>query len=596
MSYSRYSSILVVLILAVQAWAYKQESININVNGKSRNMVVFTPNELPAKSPLFIVTHGMNQDPEYQYGADRMYELIDTAKFVIAYLRGIDKTWDTGGTRDRDFVSKTIDEMATRYDIDRDRVYWSGFSMGSALIYHCMADMQDKIAAFAPTSGIAFGGKEWQRCTKPVNVIHCHAYGDDVFKYDDWNIHDYVQSLALELDECKTYKKTTNYKTLGGNTGDREIWSEGKNGAMVELFSYNANWHNPSSGNSKEIWNFCKRFSLNQPSARITQPKGETTYLTFMPEGTATFPDVAVKATAKAQKGEIEKVEIYEGSNLLASASGASASGTYDATLTAPQAGEHTLRAVVTDSNGKTGEGTCVVNCEAPEVGSAYDLSSHFNTEGIVPQDWYVSNGTSSTTRVGGGVPYTSGPRLLHFPHENRAIEYGLLVQNTAGKEKGAYAKFGVEKARSTMTLHAGHYALKYRLYNWNQPEFSPVTIVIEDVNGEEVASKTYKPTVNIGGKTDKAFGGSRQQTFEFDVNYPGEYVIAFYTDEAKNADFVLGLASIQAKEFTTTGINDIHSEPIIHHQWYTLDGRKLTDAPTKKGIYIRNNKKVYVE
>ncbi len=595
MTYSRYSSILVIFLLAVQAWAYKQESIDINVNGKSRNMVVFTPNELPAKSPLMIITHGMNQDPEYQYGADKMYELIDTEKFVIAYLRGIDKTWDVSGTKDRDFVSKTIDEMATRYDIDRDRVYWSGFSMGSALIYHCMADMQNKIAAFAPTSGIAFGGKEWQKCTKPVNVIHCHAYGDDVFKYDDWNIHDYVQSLALELDECKTYKKTANYKTLGGNTGDQEIWSEGKNGTMVELFSYNANWHNPSSGNSKEIWNFCKRFSLNQPSARITQPEGETTYLAFMPEGTATFPDVAVQATAKAQKGEIEKVEIYEGSNLLASAPGTSASGTYDATLTAPQAGEHTLRAVVTDSNGKTGEGACVVNCEAPVVGSAYDLSSHFNTEGIVPQDWYVSNGTSSTTRVGGGVPFSSGPRLLHFTHENRAIEYGLLVQNTAGKEKGAYAKFGVKKARSTVTLYAGHYALKYRLYNWNQPESSPVIIVIEDVNGEEVASKTYKPTVNIGGKTDKAFGGARQQTFEFDINYPGEYVVAFYTDAAKNADFVLGLVSLQAKEYTITGISDIHREAITDNRYYDLYGRRVEEGQLQPGIYILDGRKIVI-
>ena len=88
MNYSRYSLIFfILLLLTLQASAYKQQSININVNGKSRNMVVFTPNEFPAKSPLFIVTHGMNQDPEYQYGSDKMYEMIDTAKFVITYLR-----------------------------------------------------------------------------------------------------------------------------------------------------------------------------------------------------------------------------------------------------------------------------------------------------------------------------------------------------------------------------------------------------------------------------------------------------------------------------------------------------------------------------
>ena len=596
MNHSRFSLVSLLLLLTMQVWAYKQESINITVNNKSRNMVVFTPNELPAKAPLMIVTHGMNQDPEYQYGADRMYELIDTEKFVIAYLRGIDKTWDVSGTSDRDFVSKTIDEMATRYDIDLDRVYWSGFSMGSALIYHCMSSMQNKIAAFAPTSGVAFGGKEWQKCTKPINVIHCHAYGDDVFKYDDWNIRDYVKSLALELDECKTYTMTADYRTPGGNTGDREIWSNGKNGTMVELFSYNANWHNPSSGNSREIWNFCKRFSLNQPLASITKPEGETTYLTFMPEGTATFPDVAIEATAKAQKGEIEKVEIYEGSNLFASAS--AASGTYDATLTAPQAGQHTLRAVVTDSNGKTGEGSCVVNCDAPVVGSAYSLSNHFNAEGVVPQDWYVSNGTRSTTRVGGGLPYTSGPRLLHFTNEEqRGIEYGLLVQNSGGKEKAAFAKFGVSTARSHMMLSAGSYTVKYRLYNWNCPDFSPITIVIENANGEEVASTVCKPTKNIGGKTSNAFPGVRQPAFNFDITQPGYYVIAFYADAEKNADFVLGVPTIKANGYGEAGIeNVVNSEKLRDKSYYDLNGRRISAQPSRPGIYITGGKTVVVK
>ena len=151
---------ILLLCTLLQGQAYKKQSIDITVNGQKRNMVVFTPNSLPDNSPLFIVTHGMNQDPEYQYGSDKMYEMIDTAKFVIAYLRSDGSTWDTGGTKDQNFVLKTIDEMAAMFSIDTNRVYWSGFSMGSMLIHHCIANMQDKIAAFAPTSGIAFGGSE----------------------------------------------------------------------------------------------------------------------------------------------------------------------------------------------------------------------------------------------------------------------------------------------------------------------------------------------------------------------------------------------------------------------------------------------------
>ena len=98
MNRSRFSLVSLLLLLTMQVWAYEKDSIFIKVNGKSRNMIVFTPNTLPAKSPLMIVTHGMNQSPEYQYGADKIYEMIDTAKFVVTYLRSDGNMWDTGGT------------------------------------------------------------------------------------------------------------------------------------------------------------------------------------------------------------------------------------------------------------------------------------------------------------------------------------------------------------------------------------------------------------------------------------------------------------------------------------------------------------------
>ena len=286
-------------------------------------MQVYTPNTVSSNLPLMIVTHGMNQDAGYQASCDHMYELIDKEKFIIAYLQGIGRTWDTGGTKDRDFVFQTIDELHAKYNINKNRVYWSGFSMGSALIYHCMADAVDKIAAFAPTSGIAFGGKEWQRCPKPVNVIHCHAYGDDVFKYNVWDIRGYVTSLAKDLDKCKDYKKTPNYRTPGGNTGDKEVWSNGENGTTVELFSYNANWHNPSTGNSQEIWNFCKQFSLQTLEEEYqavyekaqnlifewkdTPDMASTTYYTNLQKALDTYAEENTETDADKQRA-IEKL------------------------------------------------------------------------------------------------------------------------------------------------------------------------------------------------------------------------------------------------------------------------------------------------
>lgn len=256
-----YIFLLATLCFSLWAQAYKQESIDITVDGKKRNMVVFTPNVQQKSMPLMIVTHGMNQSPEYQYDSDKFYNLIDTAKFVVTYLRSDGNTWDIGGTKDQNFVLKTIDEMVTRYGINTNRVYWSGFSMGSMLMYHCMANVQDKFAAFAPTSGVQFSEQPWTKCKKPVNLIHCHAYGDDVFNYNDYDIHGYVENMA-KMNKFTTYIKLRNYNPGSWFTGDKEVWSSDKNGSVVELFSYNNGGHWPMDGNAREIWNFCKRFSL----------------------------------------------------------------------------------------------------------------------------------------------------------------------------------------------------------------------------------------------------------------------------------------------------------------------------------------------
>ena len=577
------------LLLAMQAEAYKKVSIDIQVNNQTRNMVVFTPNTFPAKSPLFIVTHGMNQDPEYQYGSDKMYEMIDTAKFVITYLRSNGSTWDINGTSDQNFVIKAIDEMATRFDIDKERVYWSGFSMGSMLIHHCIANMQNKIAAFAPTSGIQFSESPWNNCKKPVNLLECIAYGDDVFGYEKYGIHAYIENYAKH-DKHTTYSKTTGYKPISSSwyNGDLEKWTGGANGGEVWLYSYNNGGHWPMDLNRHLIWNFCKRFSLNMPSVKITTPSNTTTHLYIAPKDEASFPDIELSATAKATNCNITKVVFYDGNTFLDSLKEAP----YSITIKNPKNGKHNLRAVAYDEKGKKAESSCLMNY-AQTTTSAYSLIQNFKVEGGVPQDWYVSSG--STKRIGGGLPYTSGNRILRFTNSSKGFEYGLLIQNATNKAKNAWAKFGDEKARSTMTLYGGHYLFKYKICNWNQPSFSPVTIVIEDTNGNEIASQVYTPTSNIGNNTGNKFTATLQ-TFEFDIPVTGDYVLAIYANSAKNSDFVLGQAYIQSKSFLPTGITNVSKDNKKNSSGaYDLSGRRVNEEQLKSGLYIINGRKTLV-
>ena len=579
---------LLLLLVALHVSAYQKQSIDINVNGQQRNMVVFTPNSLPVNSPLFIVTHGMNQDPEYQYGSDKLYEMIDTAKFVVAYLRSDGSTWDTGGTKDQNFVTKTIDEMYNRFEIDKNRVYWSGFSMGSMLIHHCISKMQSKIAAFAPTSGIQFSESPWNNCTKPVNLLECIAYGDDVFGYEQYGIHAYIENYAKH-DKHTCYSKTV-YQP-GWYDGDLEKWTGGPNGGEVWLFSYNNGGHWPMTDNRKLIWNFCKRFSLGQPFARFTKPAGETTNLCFSPKDSLLFPDIDLAATAKATAAntQVASLEFFDGKSRIDSL----VATPFAAQITDPKSGKHNLQAKVTDSNGKTYVASCLVNNVS--VQTSYSLVQRFKVENCVPQDWYVCNGSSK--RIGGGLSYTSGPRILKFTNSSRSFQYGLLVQNASGREKAAWAKFGTAEGRSSLRLSAGHYVVRFKVCNWNRPEFSPVTVAIENLDGEAIAQTTYTPTINIGNNVANKFSGAVLQSYEFDVPQTGNYVVAIYADAERNADFVLGTLNIQALTFGPTGITDVTAEQRrSSSQVYDLSGRRINDAQLKSGLYIIDGRKTVVK
>ena len=582
-------SIFLFLILALQASAYKKQEINITVNGQSRNMVVFTPSTLPAKSPLFIVTHGMNQDPEYQYGADRMYEMIDTAKFVITYLRSDGSTWDTGGTKDQNFVISTIDEMVKRFDIDTNRVYWSGFSMGSMLIHHCIANMQDKIAAFAPTSGIQFSEQPWNNCKKPVNLLECIAYDDNVFGYEQYGIHDYIENYAKH-DNHPNYTKTANYKPISSSwyNGDLEKWTGGPNGGEVWLYSYHNGGHWPMDLNRHLIWNFCKRFSLNKtaPIVSITSPKGGGMYYSYAPQGEATFPDITIEASAYDPNGTISQVDFYDNNTLIATVT----AEPYKATLSGATAGIHTLKVVATDNDGETGSTSAKVTLSAPQA--AVVLSSKFTEANSVPAGWVTYD--SDEKRIGYVGGFSQGCRILQMTGSPRDFTYGLYIRNKNGQAHQGYAKYGLPEANCSMTLARGHYTLKYRICNWNREEFSKVEVAVEKLgDGEAVAQVEYMPTVNVGNVTSNSFSGSKQETFEFDVYEGGNYVLAIYSDASGWSDALIGYLSLAYSGEPVTAITTVTAAD-SPDRIYNLNGQAI--ANPSKGIFIKNGKKVVLK
>lgn len=261
------------MMFVPSAQAFQKESYTLQVGGQSRGAVVYKPSTtststMSTSMPLMIVSHDSGATPEAQAEADGLYLMVDTAKFVVAYLRALETngvaSWDLTGSQDVNFVLQAIDGLVAEYQLDGSRVYWSGFSQGAQLIYHAMPDVQDKVAAFAPSGAVLSEAQPWTNCTQPVSLIHCHAYTDNVYDYTQYKVREYVENFA-KMNEYTTYIKFENYQTGGTISGDKELWSSDVNGHTIVLYSFQNGSHSTQQENASEIWNFCKSFKILTP-------------------------------------------------------------------------------------------------------------------------------------------------------------------------------------------------------------------------------------------------------------------------------------------------------------------------------------------
>ena len=268
------ASLLMVLCLQMAAQTWK----DVKVGNSTRKTLTYIPKNVEKSPALVISLHGMNQDPEYQQKQTQWNALADKEGFIVTYPLGNNKMWDTNGTTDVKFVETVIKEMINQHHVDKNRIYLSGFSMGSWLGYHCLETLGDKIAAFGPVSGVDIGKQP--KANRKVPIMHIHGTGDDVFKYAGDpshmaggypSIEEYVKKwAAYEGCDASNPQVVRPYpasrKTAGAT---RTIYNNVNDDVEVNLISIDGkgHWHSndPNGVNStQELWNFFKRHRLNQ--------------------------------------------------------------------------------------------------------------------------------------------------------------------------------------------------------------------------------------------------------------------------------------------------------------------------------------------
>ena len=342
---------LFLLLMGVTSTIEAQTRKTITSGGKTREYLQYVPSNLEAKSPLIISCHGMNQDAQYQWNMlSKAKECADQNRFAIVLPEGEGKAWDISGTKDTDLILALIQKMKADYDIDENRVYLSGFSMGGMLTYHAINKISDKIAAFAPISGYPMGGFTWGG-KRPVPVIHHHGTGDDVcgFSAVQGNLN-----VLINANKCSTTPTIT--KSYGGASHiTRKEWNGGTNGVKVVLMELANKGHwisNDVLYTIDEIWKFCKNYSL--------EPKAVEVNITSPANNAKTSENVLVKVSAESSKGNITSVRYY----LDNYKKGEVTAPPFEYDIKGMSDGEHTITVVATDDAGNKNSAKIVVNAE----------------------------------------------------------------------------------------------------------------------------------------------------------------------------------------------------------------------------------------
>lgn len=254
------------LVWAASISAQTNLTLRMQVGGKSHSAAVHVPNGTDNPPVVFFV-HGANgSGPGFQ-NETRGDVTADREKFIAVYpsasSNGQAGVWDDmRGTGHFPFFLAVLDSLDARFDIDRNRVYMTGFSQGGFISFVAACSYSDVFAAVAPVSGHAgetcslkrpvpiymtFGGTEGGRATFVNNI-------------DIWRRLDSCPATPAIMRPYPASKPSSRVS--------RVSYGPCAQGATVMMDSISGQGHQWPSASTQvqadEVWAFFKQYSLDR--------------------------------------------------------------------------------------------------------------------------------------------------------------------------------------------------------------------------------------------------------------------------------------------------------------------------------------------
>ena len=283
---------ILISILATTAFfssGYSQTFINqtIENDGLTRDYSIYVPASYDGTTnfPLLFNLHGGGGTNSAWQVASDMRPIADTADFILVYPQarpdpsdGNSFNWIPkvpGTFDDVPFFSSLIDTIASNYQIDQNRIYACGYSLGGDMTFELGCKLNNRIAAIAPVARtMQANPNSFCSPVHPTGVLTILGTDDLVSPYNGivfGGIEYYISAAATHSywathNNCVT---TATMNTVSPSV-ERYTWSTTPGCAYVEELKVIGGGHDwPGSfGNmtidaNTEIWQFVSRYDIN---------------------------------------------------------------------------------------------------------------------------------------------------------------------------------------------------------------------------------------------------------------------------------------------------------------------------------------------
>ncbi|WP_346862178.1 PHB depolymerase family esterase [uncultured Draconibacterium sp.] len=222
--------ILGILLSEFSKAQLKTEAEYISVDGMERYYELYVPSNYSQIEtlPIVFVLHGGGGKASgmTRFTRGRFNELADRDGFIVVYPNGYQKSWNDGerdtlaaarrlNIDDVGFFESMIDDLDTKFSIDRKNIFACGISNGGFMVQRLAIERSGLFKALGVVAANMSEDQQKSEPMNPVSAIFICGTADPLVPYNGGPVKvlQQVRGEVLSMEETLAYWKRVNFCT-----------------------------------------------------------------------------------------------------------------------------------------------------------------------------------------------------------------------------------------------------------------------------------------------------------------------------------------------------------------------------------------------